>query len=220
MRLPIVWPVVRIFLAIVIMAGLLGAATPEAPPPSGPALRTAVRDALTATRNLSQPDAAGVERLTRLYRTLQVDTSVARNQRESLRLAVRSRLKAWEARLQSATAGQDFAGRAPVADRAIQAVLGPKPAQQAAPVLGRQAAPILAQQAAPLGPQQPAAVQQPVDHSRELLEVIQDTISPDSWDVRGGRGVIRYWPPGQALIVRQTGDVHESLGQLLGDLRQ
>jgi hypothetical protein len=59
----------------------------------------------------------------------------------------------------------------------------------------------------------------PTDHSQELLELIQDTISPDSWDVRGGPGVIRYWRNGQAMVIRQSGEVHGTLGQLLVDLR-
>jgi hypothetical protein len=90
-------------------------------------------------------------------------------------------------------------------------------------VLGRLKAwqKVLAQQALPGlpggGPNgQPQA---PVDHGQELLELIQDTIAPDSWDVRGGPGVIRYWGGGHAMVIRQTGEVHEALGQLLVDLR-
>jgi hypothetical protein len=51
------------------------------------------------------------------------------------------------------------------------------------------------------------------------LELIQDTIAPTTWDVHGGHGVVRYWAPGHALIIRQTGDVHEQLGRLLMEMR-
>ena len=34
---------------------------------------------------------------------------------------------------------------------------------------------------------------------------------PESWDVRGGPGTIRYYAPKKALIVRQSAEVHVSL---------
>jgi hypothetical protein len=45
--------------------------------------------------------------------------------------------------------------------------------------------------------------------------LIEDTIAPESWEIRGGRGVIRYWSNGQALVIRQTGEVHEQIGGFL-----
>jgi hypothetical protein len=168
-------------------------------PIAGTALRAAVREALIAARKQPQPDTAAVRKLTKLYRTLELDTSLAQNQREALRLAVRARLKAWAVRL------EHTAAQLPAAQQPNAAAVPPQ---------------VLAQQAPQGAGQPPATTQPPADHSRELLEVIQDTIAPDTWDVRGGPGVIRFWPPGSALIVRQTGDVHEQLGRLLGDLRQ
>ena len=47
-----------------------------------------------------------------------------------------------------------------------------------------------------------------------ILRSVQTTIAPESWDVNGGRGSIQYWPPGFALVVRQTDDVHEQIGGL------
>ncbi|HEX4130130.1 MAG TPA: hypothetical protein VHZ24_08810 [Pirellulales bacterium] len=61
------------------------------------------------------------------------------------------------------------------------------------------------QQAATLGP--------------ELVELIEDTIAPESWEKRGGPGVIRFWGPSNALVVRQTTEAHEALAQLLRDLQ-
>ena len=51
----------------------------------------------------------------------------------------------------------------------------------------------------------------------ELISLIQDTIAPDSWDVRGGKGTIRYYPNFFVLVVRTTAEVH---GQIGGTLRQ
>ena len=52
-------------------------------------------------------------------------------------------------------------------------------------------------------------------NAQDLIDLIQNTIAPDSWDVNGGRGTIVYWEPGFALVVRQTDDVHEEIGGVL-----
>jgi hypothetical protein len=43
------------------------------------------------------------------------------------------------------------------------------------------------------------------------LDLIVATIDPDSWEQRGGPGVIRYYAPKRALIVRQSAEVHVML---------
>ena len=53
------------------------------------------------------------------------------------------------------------------------------------------------------------------DHGEELVELIQKTIAPHTWDVNGGLGSIYYWRQGRALIIRQTGDVHDQIGGVL-----
>lgn len=57
------------------------------------------------------------------------------------------------------------------------------------------------------------------DYGPLLIELIQRTISPQSWDVAGGASTIRYWRPGMALVVRAPQGLHEQLGPLLGQLR-
>ena len=57
------------------------------------------------------------------------------------------------------------------------------------------------------------------DPAEELIDIIQETIAPATWDIRGGQGVIRFWGPGSALIIRQSGDAHQALAQLIDDLR-
>ena len=57
------------------------------------------------------------------------------------------------------------------------------------------------------------------DHGPMLVELIQRTISPKSWDVNGGASTIRYWRPGMALVVRAPEGLHEKVGPVLQQLR-
>lgn len=58
------------------------------------------------------------------------------------------------------------------------------------------------------------------DDGQALVELIQATIAPQTWDVNGGQGTIRYWPAWHVLVVRQTEDVHEQIGGVVHGLRQ
>lgn len=58
------------------------------------------------------------------------------------------------------------------------------------------------------------------DYGQQLVDLIQKTIAPSTWDVNGGLGVIYYWRPGRALVVRQTGEVHDQMGDALDQLRR
>src|SRR5207248_2849854 len=51
-----------------------------------------------------------------------------------------------------------------------------------------------------------------------LVELIRTTIVPESWDVAGGPGTIVYYKQWQALVVRQTEEVHWLIGGLRGAL--
>jgi len=53
------------------------------------------------------------------------------------------------------------------------------------------------------------------DHGEALVELIQQTIAPSTWDVNGGPGSIYYWRPGRAIVVRQRGDVHDQIADVL-----
>lgn len=57
------------------------------------------------------------------------------------------------------------------------------------------------------------------DDGQALVELIEATIAPQSWDVNGGPGTIRYWPAWHVLVVRQTEDVHEQIGGVVYGLR-
>jgi len=54
--------------------------------------------------------------------------------------------------------------------------------------------------------------------ARQLINLIQSTIEPDSWDVNGGNGTIRFFPLLNVLVVRATGEVHYQIGGALGRL--
>ena len=58
------------------------------------------------------------------------------------------------------------------------------------------------------------------DNGDQLVELIYKTIAPASWDVNGGNGSIYYWRSRQALIIRQRGDVHEDIGNVLRQLER
>jgi hypothetical protein len=64
--------------------------------------------------------------------------------------------------------------------------------------------------------------QQPVDTEKQaekLIDLIQSIISPNSWDVNGGQGVIRYWSLGHGLVIRNTHAEHDKVGDVLEQLR-
>mgnify|MGYP006272047247 CR=1 FL=1 len=55
--------------------------------------------------------------------------------------------------------------------------------------------------------------------ARQLIDLIQATVRPESWDVAGGAGTVRYFDNGHGLVVTATEDVHQELGDLLRKLR-
>ena len=57
------------------------------------------------------------------------------------------------------------------------------------------------------------------DHGEELVELIQNVISPEQWDVNGGPGSIVYCPILKVLVVRASGDAHGHVGGLFDGLR-
>jgi hypothetical protein len=45
---------------------------------------------------------------------------------------------------------------------------------------------------------------------QSLLDMIM-SIDPESWDIRGGPGTVRYYAPKHGIIVRQSAEVHVAL---------
>jgi hypothetical protein len=54
----------------------------------------------------------------------------------------------------------------------------------------------------------------------DLVDLIQKTIDPPSWDVNGGPGSIMYFNNLRVLVVRQTGEGQDDVGGVLGGLRK
>jgi len=58
------------------------------------------------------------------------------------------------------------------------------------------------------------------DASQDLIDLIQKTIAPASWDVNGGPGSIYYFRPGHAMVISNTDEVHGQVGDVLDQLRR
>lgn len=58
------------------------------------------------------------------------------------------------------------------------------------------------------------------DYGTLLVNLIQRTISPNSWDANGGLSSIQYYRPSRALVVRAPQAVHDDLSPLLIQLRK
>jgi type II secretory pathway component GspD/PulD (secretin)/tetratricopeptide (TPR) repeat protein len=54
----------------------------------------------------------------------------------------------------------------------------------------------------------------------QLMDLITNTIHPESWSKVGGPGTIDYYPLGMALVVTQTPDIQEQVADLLQALRR
>ncbi|MGI6418623.1 MAG: hypothetical protein ACOX1P_23490 [Thermoguttaceae bacterium] len=183
---------------------------------SGRELLEAVREALP---RLAAPDDSQAEEAARellvLYNELERDTAMAGVQRDYYKAKVRSRLQALSDQISKRIArNRRLAG--PPARKSIleKGAAGDHLAQR----LARRGPP-----AAPMPP--PAAPPRRAaapgdDYGAELVELIQKTIAPASWDVNGGLGAIHYWRPGRALVVRQTDAVHEEVGDVLRQLER
>ncbi|RIK83626.1 MAG: hypothetical protein DCC68_03240 [Planctomycetota bacterium] len=58
------------------------------------------------------------------------------------------------------------------------------------------------------------------DRSQELIDLIQEVVAPQSWDVNGGVGAAVFFKNKNALVVRQTQDVHEGLFDVVNRLQR
>jgi hypothetical protein len=58
------------------------------------------------------------------------------------------------------------------------------------------------------------------DQSEALIELIQEVIAPDTWDVAGGAGAAKFFKNKNVLVVRQTDEVQEGLFDVVNQLRR
>jgi hypothetical protein len=184
---------------------------------TGRELLAAVREALP---RLARPKddqlEASVEELLFVHEELREDEAMAISQRTYYRTMVESRLEQLSVQLKKRIArNKRLAEREPpaqirgqneAADRLAQR--GGGAARPAPPLVGK-------------GPTGRRGRQQPSDdYGQHLVDLIQKTIAPSTWDVNGGLGTIYYWRPGRALVVRQTEEVHDRMGGVLDQLRR
>lgn len=60
----------------------------------------------------------------------------------------------------------------------------------------------------------------PADLGTELVDLIQRTIAPTTWDINGGPGSIVYFQHLHALVVSATSEVHGDFANVLENLRR
>jgi hypothetical protein len=183
-------------------------------------LRATISDALRreATTHGSEHDVALRELIT-VYQHLEADSQLPDRERRKRLGQIRHRLARATEGLQKqvARAAGDPAAAKPSAGRIL--------AQRVPAIAGQRAANPIAQQpaAGQLAPQAAGqtagTVPGEADQARQLIELIQTTIAPDTWDVRGGPGTIFYFAPKKVLVIRQTGEVHDGFRNLFRQLR-
>ncbi len=188
----------------------------QAPSPrAGTELREAVHAAL---RHWVQPsdkqsDAAAREFLA-LYKDLQADKQLSSSQHEYLMGKTRTRLEQLSQQISKRIAREKRLAQSSAAKPAQEATNGgslnsPGGAGPTASAAGS---------TAPAGAFGGGAG--PSDSGQDLVDLIQTVIRPASWDVNGGNGSIYYWYPGKCLVIRQTGEVHGEIGDVLDQLRR
>jgi hypothetical protein len=73
----------------------------------------------------------------------------------------------------------------------------------------------------PLGVRAPVARERrvPATTSNAIINLIENTIEPDSWEMLSGPGTILYYPGVLGFVVRQTGAIHDEIAELLDSMR-
>ena len=183
---------------------------------TGRELLAAVRETLA---RLARPEddqlEAAVEELLFVRQELREDGLMAGSQREYYAAKVESRLQQLSIQLKKRISRNKRLGK----PKLPQTIRDPKDAgEELGQRVGGAVPPV-----PPLvgGGQGPARRRQPNDdYGQHLVDLIQKTIAPSTWDVNGGLGTVYYWRPGRALVVRQTGEVHDKMGGVLGQLRR
>jgi Skp family chaperone for outer membrane proteins len=182
---------------------------------TGGELREAVHQALRrwAQPSDQQADAAAREFLA-LYKDLQADKQLSSSQRESLLSKVRGRLEQLSQQISKRIAREKRLAQNKAAKPQGDAAQGGSLYSPGQP--GPSSSSVAS--AAPAGARGGRGV--PDDAGQDLVDLIQTVISPASWDINGGNGSIYYWSHGHALVIRQTGEVHDEIADVLGQLRR
>jgi hypothetical protein len=181
------------------------------------AIQVDVHAALRAeavTRRLRE-NAAEVVRLMDLYREMGAhpkrDSSLFLRR---LGLQVRSRLERVQGHIERQSSQPERDVKLRTAGLLIPAVAESRVLAQQMGVPGGPAA----------GPAAPPAAAQAanngtIDYGPELVALIQQTISPATWDINGGNGAVVYFSPRRAIVVSAPEKVHDKVDDVLGQLR-
>jgi len=192
---------------------------------TGPELREAVRETLQrwARPEDQEADQAAAEFLT-LYHELQRDRELASSQREQFLGKVRGRLMALAGQIRKRVAIAERLARAKRPDSVDAVATRPAVLAQrggfgggmmggagmGGPMMGG----MFNRGMMGGGPMQND------DNGQQLVELIQQTIAPSTWDVNGGTGTIYYWRPGRAIVVRQQEEIHRQIGDVIQQLEK
>jgi hypothetical protein len=218
-------------------ATALPAAATESPARSAKELRRAVAESLRRANAAKETDRpAAVQGLVDLFNALGRDRQLPAQERQRLGAEIRSRLVRFTTQFRHELArnaqrppSESGAGGGPAAEGLddlvdlIQKTISPQDWVLAQRIGGAGGA---GQPAAGMAGQGGGGgafggiEQQTEANGQALVDLIQTTIAPETWDIRGGPGTIVYFNPLRALVVRQTGEGHDALGDLLGGLRR
>jgi hypothetical protein len=181
-----------------------GPAIAEMPPRSVDVLRSSYRDAMrrAGDRNLPDPYVL-VPELVEIYLALERPAGLAHSEAAGMRRAVKLRLETFRDRLMRDRREEEKAV-------AREARRNTKPRVRTAEPAADHAD----------SKQSLAGGGAIAARAQELIDLIQNTIEPDSWDVNGGGGTIRFFPQLNVLVIRNTGEVHYEVGGALDVLRK
>jgi hypothetical protein len=190
-------------------------------------LRNAVRETMRREATTDDPAerAEAIRELAGLLTEVRRDTLLAQDERKRLHALIWSRLTRVKKELKAEISRQQRAakrGRAK-ADEEILSDL--EAGQQLAAAMGQQfsmasqltggPAAVVARCGEAFGGRPGSA-----DYGEELVELIEKTIAPETWESAGGNGSIYYFYPLKVLVIRQTGEVHGHTSGLLDGLRR
>lgn len=185
------------------------------PPRSGAELQQAVRDALRRFVRTSDQEAdAAAHELLVLYKELEQDRVLGTAPRQELRTKVRNRLAQLALQIskrQAREARQDKNRPQSVRLDKSSTVLGQQFGGAGQPGFGGGMG-----GAGGVGNNANATP----DSGQDLVDLIQTTIAPKSWDANGGPGTIYYWKIQHALVVRNTQEVHQDISDVIEQLNR
>lgn len=180
---------------------------------SGSELQRIVRESLNRWKKVSDTQAEGVAReFLALFRALESDTEIPPRLRKNLTRSVRTKLDALSRQILKVADSE----KAEKTKNPTQTATSERP--QTVRQDKKQAE--IGQFGGINAPMNGDFQETETQSGEELVDVIQNTIHPDSWEQNGGNGTIRYWTPGNHLIIRQTDENHEEIQNLLNQLRR